>query len=150
VVAALTLFACACGSSKGSATPTTGRSLAARYLAIAEAGNDALEHDFDALEAGDANDLRAARPELLRIAATERRFDRRLLALALPPPMATTARALVRANEARASLTALAASSTSVAELQSFLTRMTAANPPVEDQVKTLRRQLGLPPPDTD
>jgi hypothetical protein len=47
-------------------------------------------------------------------------------------------------------LSALAASSGSVAELQSFVTRMRAANPPVEDQVEKLRNQLGLPPPDTD
>jgi hypothetical protein len=152
-VAVLTLAVCGCSSSHSShpasSSTTSRRALAARYLVVAEAGNRALEHDFDGLEDRDGNDLHAARGDLLDAAATERRFDRRLLALALPPAMETTARTLVRVNEARAALTTLAASAGSVAELHSFLTRLTAANTPVEDQVKALRRQLGLPPPET-
>src|SRR4051794_2834723 len=49
--------------------------LAARYRAIAEAGNRRLDHDFDAFEGRDHDRLAAADADLRDIAATERRFD---------------------------------------------------------------------------
>lgn len=157
VVAVLALGACS--SAPPAPAPTTATHsqpvpptlavLAARYLAIATPANKVLDESFDALEDHE-DDLMASAARLTTIAATERGFDRDLLALALPEPMAGVAAALVRVNEARASLTAQASTAGTVADLQHFQTRLDAMNPPVEDQVKVLRRDLGLPPPDTD
>lgn len=125
-----------------------GAALARRYLAIAVAGNHHLEHDFDGL-ASDHGNLAAARAYLRDAAATERLFDRRLLQMALPPPMQTVARLLVAANEDRARLTEQAAGSTSLAQLRAYERRLTAANAPVEDAVRVIRSMLRLPPPET-
>jgi hypothetical protein len=118
------------------------------YLAIARPANRRLETDFDGLD-DHRNDLAAAKADLRDAAATERRFDRRLLALGLPAATETVARLLVTANEARARLTTAAAASTSLGQLHRYEPRLTAANTPVEEAVRVIRSQLGLPPPET-
>ena len=133
----------------GQAISPAQRKMAARsYLAIALPANRRLETDFDGL--GDhRGNLAAAKADLRDAAATERQFDRRLLALKLPPATETVARRLVTANEARARLTTAAAASTSLGQLHRYEPRLTAANKPVEEAVRVIRSQLGLPPPET-
>ena len=132
------------------ATPRPSPRLAAgRYLAIAIAGNRRLEIDFDRLQGRDKGHLRAAAGDLRDAAATERLFDRRLLAIALPPATERIARLLYQVNQARASLTAAAARSVSLPQLRSYQRRLAAANEPVEAAVRVIRSQLGLPPPST-
>jgi hypothetical protein len=132
----------------GSAQPSIA-TLAKQYLAIAEPANRVLDRCFDALE-DDDGDLGAAAALLRTIVATERGFDRELLTLTLPPAMRKTALELVRVNEARADFTARAATATSVASLRRFEPDLEAMNTPVEEQVRLLRKDLSLPPPDTD
>ena len=135
-------------ASAGPAASQAQRGLAARYLAIARAGNRRLETDFDGLKGRDRENLAAAQADLLDAAATERLFDRRLLSLTLPPATEAVARRLVSANEARARLAATAATCTSLGQLRLYERRLTAANKPVEEAVRVIRSQLGLPPPD--
>lgn len=123
--------------------------LAARYLAIARPANERLDRDFDGLEDASHDDLAAAAADLRDAAATERRFDRQLLRLELPPAEETIARLMVSANESRARLTERAAASRTLTALARYLPRLTAANAPVEEAVIVIRGQLGLPPPDT-
>jgi hypothetical protein len=133
----------------GPANNPAQRKMAARsYLAIARPANRRLETDFDGLEE-DGSNLAAAQADLRDAAATEREFDRRLLALKLPPATEAVARRLVTVNEARARLATAAAASTSLSQLHGYQPRLTAANKPVEDAVRVIRRQLGLPPPET-
>jgi hypothetical protein len=133
----------------GQAISPAQRKMAAHsYLAIALPANRRLETDFDGLENHRA-DLAAAQADLRDAAATEREFDRRLLALKLPPATEAVARRLVTVNEARARLATAAAASTSLNQLHRYQPRLTAANGPVEDAVRVIRRQLGLPPPAT-
>jgi len=133
----------------GQAISPAQQKVAARsYLAIARPANRRLETDFDGLD-DHRNDLAAAKADLRDAAATERRFDRRLLALGLPAATETVARLLVTANEARARLTTAAAASTSLGQLHRYEPRLTAANTPVEEAVRVIRSQLGLPPPET-
>jgi len=122
---------------------------AARYLAIADAGNRRLDTDFDRLTGPDRGSLPAARADLRDAAATERRFDRSLPAIALPSATEAVAHTLFTVNEARAALTTEAASSTGLPQLHVYEQRLSAANRPVEQAVTTIRSQLGLPPPDT-
>jgi hypothetical protein len=144
-----------CGSSAPNLPSATGSAqrsvatLAEQFLAIAEPANDVLDKSFDALE-DDDDDLAASSALLRTIVATERSFDRDLLTLKLPPAMRQTALELVRVNEARADFTARAATATSVASLRRYEPDLDAMNAPVEEQVRLLRKGLGLPPPATD
>ncbi len=151
--AAAAVLAAACSGPHRAATTTptttTRPNVAARYIAIANTGNRGLDRAFDGLEAHDHDDLAAARADLARAASVERRFDRELRTIAFPPALEATARALIRANEARATLASRASAAASLARLRRAERRVTAANAPVELQVKRLRRQLGLPPPPT-
>jgi hypothetical protein len=120
---------------------------AARYLAIATAGNQRLEIDFDRLAGPDREQLAAARMDLRDAAATEHVFDQCLLAIPFPPQTSPVAKWLFAVNQARARLTLTAAGSTSLPRLAWYQAQLTAANVPVEDAVSTIRLQLGLPPP---
>ena len=130
------------------ATATTPQPGAA-YLAIAAAGNKSLEGDFDRLQGPDSGDLAAATSDLRDIASTEHLFDERLAALPLPAGPEGWARTLIGVNEARAALTRQAAASSTLAELAGYQHRLTAANVPVEQAVRAIRAELGLPAPDT-
>ena len=141
--------ASATATAGGLASGPARRAPAARYLAIATAGNRRLDVAFGRLQRQDHNRLAAAEADLRDAAATERLFDRRLLQIAFPPRIEQVARLLYRVNQARAALTTAAATSTSVRQLHAYQRRLTAANRPVEDEVTTIRRQLGLPPPST-
>jgi hypothetical protein len=132
-----------------SAHPAGRSAAAARYLAIAQTGNRALEVEFGRLRGRDRATLVAARTDLRDIAATERLFDSRLNAISFPAATEATARTLYRVNQARASLTITAARSVSLRQLRVYEPRLTAANAPVEQAVRIIRRQLGLPPPET-
>ena len=121
--------------------------MAARYMAIARPANRELDHEFDGFDDHIKDgDLAAARADLRAAVVTERRFDRQLIALSFPPRTEPFVRLLYRVNQARAELTSTAAGVTSLREYQR---RLDAANEPVEDAVRVIRAQLGLPPPDT-
>jgi hypothetical protein len=81
--------------------------------------------------------------------ATERLFDRRLLRISFTAREKRVAHELCRINQNRARLTVVVAASGSPGQLQTYEVWLDAANGPVERAVATLRRQLGLPPPDT-
>jgi hypothetical protein len=127
-----------------------GPALAATYLAIAQPANRELDHEFDGF--GDHvkdGELAAAQADLHAVAATERSFDRQLIAVSFPPRTEPVVRLLYRVNQARAALTSAAAGAVSVRELRGYQRRLDAANEPVEDAVRVIRDQLDLPPPDT-
>jgi hypothetical protein len=124
--------------------------MAARYMAIARPANRELDHEFDGFEDHMKDgDLAAARADLRAAVVTECRFDRQLIALSFPPRTEPFVRLLYRVNQARAALTSTAAAVTSLRELRGYAKRLDAANEPVEDAVRVIRAQLGLPPPDT-
>jgi hypothetical protein len=122
---------------------------AARYLAIAQPANHQLDHEFDAFKDNEKSNLAAAQADLRAAAATERRFDRQLITITFPPQTEPIVRLLYRVNQARAALTSTAAGATSLRQLHGYQRRLDAANGPVEDAVRVIRSQLGLPPPDT-
>ena len=142
---ALTAAPPSCASPGGPSA--LGGAAAARYLAIATAGNQRLEIDFDRLAGPDREHLAAAQADLRDAAGTEHLFDQCLLAIPFPPRTSPVAKWLFDVNQARARLTLTAAGSTSLSRLAWYQTQLTAANVPVEDAVSTIRLQLGLPPP---
>ena len=133
----------------GPATAGLG-AMAAAYMAVARPANRELDREFDGF--GDHvrdGELAAAQADLRAAAATERRFDRQLIAIPFPPRTESFVRLLYRVNQARAGLTSTAAAATSLRGLRGYQRRLDAANEPVEDAARVIRDQLGLPPPDT-
>ncbi len=149
VALAAVLLASGCASQTSGRPVPDGHAAAARYLAIANAGNQRLDIDFDHLDGPDQGNLPAAQADLRDASATEHLFDRNLQAITFPPPTEAVAKSLFAVNEARADLTATAARVTSLAGLAGYEKQLTAADVPVENAVKTIRQQLGLPPPPT-
>ncbi len=136
-------------SQSPAATTAELTAMAARYMAIARPANRELDHGFDGFDDYIKDgDLAAARADLRAAVVTERRFDRQLIALSFPPRTEPFVRLLYRVNQARAELTSTAAGVTSLRELRGYPRRLDAANEPVEDAVRVIRGQLGLPPPD--
>jgi hypothetical protein len=124
--------------------------MAARYMAIARPANRGLDHEFDGFDDHIKDgDRAAARADLRAAVVTERRFDRQLISFSFPPRTEPFVRLLYRVNQERAELTSTAAGVTSLRELRGYQRRLDAANEPVEDAVRVIRAQLGLPPPDT-
>jgi DUF1365 family protein len=129
-------------------TDRTLRALAADYLAVAGPANHRLDVAVDAYADDAHHDLAAAQAALRAQAATERQFDRQLATIPFPPATAVTARALIRVNEIRAALAERQASARSIPALLAFTAEHKDADSQVEAQVRVLRAQLGLPPPD--
>lgn len=127
---------------------TEKRALAARYLAIARAGNRGLDHSLDPLEGRDKNRLGPARADLRYAAHVEHTFARRLLKIPFPPRIESVAMTLYRIVQARAKLTATAAArSTSLGKLRAYEARLDSKNAREEAAIREIRRRLGLPPP---
>jgi len=135
-----------------SATPLTSaqqRKLARQYLAVAGPANKALDHEVDAFEDAQHDDLARAVAALHGQVRVERSFDRNLAAIDFPPPADVIAHLLILANQQRIALTLQEAKSTSVKGLATFRKRHAAADEAVERQVRLIRKLLGLPPPET-
>ena len=125
------------------------RKLARQYLAVAEPANEALDHEVDAFEDAQHDDLAKAIAALHGQVRIERGFDRNLAAIAFPPPVDVIAHLLILANQQRIALTLQEAKATSVAGLAAFRKRHATADEAVERQVRLIRKLLGLPPPET-
>jgi hypothetical protein len=135
-----------------SAAPLTSaqrRKLARQYLAVADPANKALDHEVDAFEDAQHDDLARAVAALHGQVRVERSFDRNLAAIGFPPPADVIAHLLILANQQRIALTLQEAKATSVAGLAAFRKRHAAADEAVERQVRLIRKLLGLPPPET-
>jgi hypothetical protein len=131
------------------ATDRNLKALAKAYLAIAEPANHRLDVEVDKYVDERHHDLAAAEAALRAQAATERRFDRDLAKIGFPPAIAATARALIGVNEIRARMAEREAQARSISELLSFGNQHKLADAQVEAQVKVIRVQLSLPPPET-
>jgi hypothetical protein len=118
-------------------------------MAIARPANHRLDVAVDAYADHAHHDLAAAKAALRAEAATERQFDRQLAAIRFPPAIAATANALIRVNEIRARLTERQARARSIPALLSLDADHKMADARVETQVRVIRAQLGLPPPET-
>jgi len=147
---------CSSSAPASSTSPTSSasdrvsiRSLGERYLAIAEPANHRLDVEVDAYADNARHNLAAAETALRAEAATEHQFDRQLAAISFPPAIEATARALIRVNEIRVKLTLKQAAAHSIPALQAFTATHDAADAELEAQVRSIRSELGLPPPST-
>src|ERR1700677_2809217 len=126
---------------------TTAQMLASEYMAIMTPATQQLNTDMAAYTASEKHNLAGAEAALTAEVASERALDTSLAAITFPPAIAPIATALIRANQARAALTAEQARSSSLTTLRSFNGRVRVADAAVQTEMKLIRQALDSPPP---
>jgi hypothetical protein len=124
---------------------TTQPILAGQYLALITPAAQQLATDAAAYDASEGDNLAVAEAALKAEVTSERALDARLGALALPPAIVPLAKALISANEARATLTAEQARSSSLTQMRSFNHRVQLATAAVEADMKLVRAAVDTP-----
>lgn len=125
---------------------TTVQMLVSEYTAITTPASQQLSTDMAAYTADEGKNLAAAEAALTAAVASEHAFDASLAGIELPPAITPLARALIRANEARAGLTAEQSQSSSLTQLRSFDHRVQAASAAVQTEMKLLGTAIATPP----
>jgi hypothetical protein len=143
--AALAQAGCEPSLSPAGVQCTTGQMLTKQYLAVMIPARQQLTADIAAYRTNQRRDLAAAQSALMAEVTSEHAFDTSLAHITLPPAIAAIARALIRANEARATLTAKQAGSTSFTQLRSFNRRVDVATAAVQKEMKLIRAALASP-----
>ena len=126
---------------------TTQPMLAAEYAALLAPAGQQLTTDAVAYEANEGAHLAVAEAALTAEAATERSLGRSLAAFPFPPDIAPIAKGLIQANQARATLTAEQARSSSLTRLRSFNHRLQLANAAVQTEMTLVRTAVDAPLP---
>jgi hypothetical protein len=125
---------------------TTVPMLNSQYMAIVTPAVLQLNIDEAAYAANEKRDLATAEVALTAEIRSERALDARLASFPFPPSVSSVAKALIRANQARARLTAEQARSSSLAQLRSFNPQINVASATVQTKMKLLRKALGSRP----
>ena len=126
---------------------TTQPILASQYLAVITPATQQLNTDAAAYAASEGDHLAVAEAALKAEVTSERALDASLTAFAFPPAIAPLARALINANQARATLTAEQARSSSLSRMRSFNHRVQLADAAVQTQMRLVRNAVDTPLP---
>lgn len=144
--AALAQAGCEPSLSPAGVQCTTAQMLNRRFLAIMIPARQQLSADQAAYTADvRRGNIAAAQIALMSEVTSEHAFDTSLAHTTFTPAVTAIAKALIRDNEARATLTAKQAQSTSVAQLRSFNRRVDVAGVAVQKDVKLIRKALTSP-----
>jgi hypothetical protein len=144
--AALAAASCEPNLSPSGLPCTTAQMLASQYMAIMNPASQQLNTDMAAYTASEKHNLAEAEAALTAEVISERAFDTSLAAITFPPAIAPIAKALVRANQARAGLTAQQARSSSLTQLRSFNRRVQVAGAAVQTEMTLIGKALDSPP----
>jgi hypothetical protein len=154
---------------------TTEQMIASQYKAIVTPATQQLNTEMAAYAASERRDLAAAEADLSSEVATEQAFDNSLAAMTFTPQNRATAdaliqnatsngtpvpgaaaiftpqvtviaNALIRADQARATLLAEQARSTSLRQLRSFNHRVQVATAAVQTEMKLILKAVDSPP----
>jgi hypothetical protein len=125
---------------------TTVQMLDSRYNSIANPVTQQLNADVSAYTASERHHLGAAEAALAAEVTSEKAFDASLARFPFSPAVAPTAKALIRANQALARLTAEQARSSSLTRLRSFNARVKAARAAVQTEMRLTRRAVEARP----
>jgi hypothetical protein len=128
---------------------TTQPMLASQYLAVITPATQQLDTDAAAYAASEGDHLAVAEAALKAEVTSERALDASLTAFAFPPAIKPLARALISANQARATLTAEQARSSSLSRMRSFNHRVQLADAAVQTQMRLVRDAVNTPLPTT-
>jgi hypothetical protein len=144
--AALAAAGCEPNLSPSGLQCTTYQVLTSQYVATVTSAMQQLNTDAAAYTASERHNLAAAESALTAILASEHALDSKLASFPFPPAVAPAAGALVRANQALATLTAEQARSPSLTQLRSFNARVGAASAAVQTEMNLTRKALDTPP----
>jgi hypothetical protein len=125
---------------------TTVQALASQYMTITTPAIQQLNTDVAAYTANQRHHLAAAKAALTAEVTAENAFDTSLARFQFPPTVAPIATALIKADHARAELTAEQARSSSLTQLRSFNHRVAVASAAVETEMNLIRKALDLRP----
>jgi hypothetical protein len=126
---------------------TTQPMLASEYLAILSPAVQQLTADTAAYAANEGRNLTVAEAALKAEVTAERALDQSLAAFTFPPAIAPLVRGLIRADQARAALTAEQSRSSSLTRLRSFNHRIQLADAGVETEMRRVRTAVDTPLP---
>ena len=121
---------------------TTSEMLFNQYVSIMTPDVQQLNTDVAAYTANEGDNLAAAEAALTAEVASENALDTSLARFPFPPTIARLARALIQANDARATLTAEQARSSSLTQLWSFNERCGVASAVVQTDMSLLGKAL--------
>jgi hypothetical protein len=144
--AALAAAGCEPNLSPSGLQCTTANMLASRYLTITTPVSQQLKTDLAAYTANEGRHLAAAEAALTAEVAVEHAFDTTLARFPFPPAIAPEAEALIRADQARARLTAEQARCSSLTRMRSFNRQVKVASAAVRAELKLIGKELGSPP----
>lgn len=144
--AALAAAGCEPGLSPSGLQCTTAQMLASQYMAIMTPASQQLNADVAAYAANERHHLAAAEAALTAEVTEENAFDTSLAGIEFPPAIAPLARALIRADQARAKLIAEQARSSSLTRLRSFNHRVQVASVAVQTEMKLILKAVDSPP----
>jgi hypothetical protein len=145
--AALAAAGCEPSLSPSGLPCTTAQMLESQYMAVVTPASQQLNADVAAYTESETHNLAAAEAALTAKAATEHAFDAALAGITFPPAIAATAKALIRANQALAVLTAEQARSSTLTQLRSFNDRVQADSTAVQIKMTLILNALHSPPP---
>ena len=126
---------------------TTQPMMAAEYRAMLAPTSQQLTTDAAAYLANEGDHLAVAEAALAAEVAAERALGRSLAAFPFPPGIAPVAKGLIQANQARITLTAEQARSTSLTKLRSFNHQVQVADAAVATQMKLVTAAVDAPLP---
>ena len=126
---------------------TTEQMMASQYEAIVTPATQQLNTEIAAYAVNERRDLAAAEADLSAEVVTEQAFDNSLAATTFTPQNRAAADALIQANQARATLLAEQARSSSLTQLRSFNHRVQVASAAVQTEMKLIAKALDSPPP---
>ena len=144
--AALTAAGCEPSLSPSGQQCTTAQMLTSQYMAILTPASQQVNTDMAAYEAAERHHLAMAEAALTAEAMSERAFDANLAAIEFPPAIAPIAKALVRVDQALATLVAAQARSSSLTQLKSFNHRVQVASATVQTEMNLMSKALDSAP----
>ena len=146
-VAALAAADCEPNLTPAGVPCTTQPMLARRYAALMAPAGQQLTTDAVAYAANERDHLTVAEAALKAEVMAERALGRSLAAFPFPPAIVPVARRLIEANQARATLTAEQARSSSLTRLRSFNHRVQVAQAAVQAQLRLVAAAVDAPLP---
>jgi hypothetical protein len=144
--AALAAAGCEPNLSPSGLPCTTVQMLVRQYTTITTPAIQQLNTDMAAYTSYERHRLAAAKTALAAEVTSENAFDTSLARFPFPPAIAPVAKALIRASQARARLTAEQARSSSLTRLWSFNDRVKVASAAVQTEMKLIRKVLDSRP----
>jgi hypothetical protein len=144
--AALTAAGCEPGLAPSGLQCTTQPMLAREVMAVVTPATQQLNAETAAYTASENSDITTADAALAAEVTSEHAFDTSLAAIAFPPAIAPVVKAVIRAEQTRARLTAEQAQSSSLPQLRSFNKRSGVATAAVQTEMKFLRKAVDSPP----